>query len=55
MTTPPLPQSKMGAVALAGSLTTIIVWILDTQGVSMPPEVAAAIATVLAFAAGYLR
>jgi hypothetical protein len=46
---------KVGAAGIAGSLSVLIVFGLAQLGVSLPTEVAAAFATVLAFAAGYLK
>jgi hypothetical protein len=46
---------KVGAAAAAGSVTVILVWGLSLAGVTLPPEVASAITTVLAAAAGYLK
>ncbi len=49
------PRPKIAAAGIAGAATTILIWILhDLVGVEVPPEVAAALATLLAFAAGYL-
>ena len=49
-----VPEKKVTAAALAGAVATILVWILHLTGVDIPPEVAAAITTILAAAAGYL-
>lgn len=46
---------KVAAGGVAGAVTIILVWILNTgAGVDVPPEVASAITTVLSFAAGYM-
>ena len=49
-----LPEKKVTAAALAGAVATILVWILHLTGIDIPPEVAAAITTILAAVAGYL-
>lgn len=58
MTTPtpnPVPKPKVVAATLAAAITSVIVWILSAYaGVEIPPEVAAAITTLIAFGAGYL-
>lgn len=45
---------KVGAGALAGAVTTIVVWGVGLGGVDVPPEVAAAATTVFGFAIGWL-
>jgi putative flippase GtrA len=48
------PRPKVAAAGIAGAATTILIWILNSLlGVEVPPEVAAALATILAFLAGY--
>jgi len=48
------PRPKVAAAGIAGAATTILIWILNSlMGVEVPPEVAAAITTILAFLAGY--
>lgn len=58
MTTPnpnPAPDPKVVAAGVGGAVTTIIIWLLVRfAGVETPPDVAAAIATLIAIAAGYL-
>ncbi len=49
------PYPKVAAAAAAGALATLIVGVLALAGVEVPETLAAALATVLAFAAGYLR
>jgi hypothetical protein len=51
---PLVPEKKVTAAALAGASVTIIIWILRLANVDVPAEVAAAITTILAAAAGYL-
>lgn len=48
------PSRKITSVALAGALTTIVVWLASLGGVEVPGQVAAATTTVLAFLAGYI-
>lgn len=52
---PKAPYPKVQAAGAAGALATLIVGILAIVGIDVPETVAAAGATVLAFAAGYLR
>lgn len=52
-----VPIRKVTASGIAGALTTVLVFVLNTYIVpSKPitPDIAAAMTTVLAFAAGYL-
>lgn len=49
------PRPKVAAAGIAGALTTLVLWVLALYGLSVPPEVAAAIAAVLSFAAGWLK
>jgi hypothetical protein len=49
-----VPEKKVTAAAVAGAIATILVWILHVAGVDMPPEVSAALTTVLAAVAGYM-
>ena len=47
---------KVGAGALGGALAGVLTWVLDAfVGVEVPPEVAAAFATILSFIGGYLK
>lgn len=46
---------KVKAAGGAGAAAVVLVWVLDQVGVSMPPEVAAAVTTLLATGAGYLK
>lgn len=51
----PNPDPKVIAAGIGGAVTTIIVWLLIRfAGVEMPADVTAAIATLIAIAAGYL-
>ena len=49
-----MPEKKVTAATLAGAIVTIVIWILRLAHVDVPPEVAAAITTILAAVAGYL-
>lgn len=49
-----MPGRKISAVAIAGSITTVLVFILTYAGVDLPPEVAAAVTTLVASVLGYL-
>lgn len=46
---------KVKAASLAGAVSVLIVWGAAYAGVDIPPEVASAFSTILAFAAGYLK
>jgi len=46
---------KVKASVSAATVTTAIVGVLAVAGVTVPDTVAAAIVTVLSFAAGYLK
>lgn len=49
------PTQKVAAMGIAGSLTVIVVYLVqEIFNVIIPAEVAAAITTVIGFAAGYL-
>ena len=49
------PVRKVAAGTLAAALTTIIVWMLQAIfAIKIPPEVAAALTTVVGFAIAYL-
>jgi hypothetical protein len=52
-----LPTRKVGASGLAGALSIILVWSLNTYVMpdkQIPGEIASAITTVLTFLVGYL-
>ena len=49
------PIPKVAAAGAAGALTTVLVFVAEQRGVDIPPEVAAALTALIAFAAGYLR
>ena len=48
------PTRKVGAAGIAGAIAAIIVWIVgEFAGIDVPTGVEAALATVVAFVAGY--
>jgi hypothetical protein len=49
-----MPTNKVTAGGIGGALASIIVWGVSLAGVEVPPEVAAAVATVVSFALAYL-
>lgn len=49
------PTPKVVGAGAGGAIATILVWVLGLAGVEVPPEVAAALATVVAFIGGYIR
>lgn len=49
------PQPKIAAAGVSGAAATVLVWILGEVGVDVPPEVAAALATLLSFAGGWVK
>jgi hypothetical protein len=46
---------KVKAAGLGGALSVLLVFGLAQVGVDLPSDVAAALATVIAFAAGYMK
>jgi len=48
-------HEKVKASGAAGAVTVLLVFALEQAGVSVPPEVASALTTVIGFVAGYLR
>ena len=48
------PGRKVGAGALAGAVTVIGVYVAESFGAEVPPEVASAVTTVLSFVTSYL-
>ena len=49
------PVAKVTAAGTGGTITTLLIWAAKTYGgVEITPEVAAALATAIAFVAGYL-
>lgn len=49
------PEPKVYAGTAAGAASVIVVWILSLTGVDMPDWAAAALATLLASGAAYLK
>ena len=50
-----IPERKVGGGAAIGvPLGIILVWVVESQGVHVPTEVATAIGALLTFLAGYL-
>ena len=49
-----MPTRKMATVGVAGSITAVLVWSLSMVGVELPPDVASAITTLIAFGGGWL-
>ena len=51
-----LPTRKVAGGGVAGTVATLLIWLYDTcglPGAPVPPEAAAALATIAAFAASY--
>lgn len=48
------PTPKVAAGGAAGAASILIVWLLSMFGVEVPSEAAAALATLLGFAAAYM-
>ena len=46
---------KTAAAGIAGAVTLVIVFVLGQFGVEIPADVAAAVTTIIAFAAAYLK
>lgn len=49
------PTPKVAAAGAGGALAVVMVWMLSLVGISVPGEVGAAIATLGAYVAGWLR
>jgi hypothetical protein len=50
-----IPTQKVTSAGAAGAFVTIVVWLVGAvTSVEVPGEVAAALTTIVAFAAGYL-
>lgn len=49
------PSEKMSAAGLAGAVSVLVVFVAGAAGLEVPPGVAAALTSVLAFGAGYLK
>jgi len=46
---------KTTAAGIAGAVTLVIVFVLGRLGVDIPADVAAAVTTIIAFVAAYLK
>jgi hypothetical protein len=49
------PTSKVTAAGAGGAASILLVYIAGLFGVDVPPAAAAAVATLLAFLAGYIK
>ena len=49
------PTPKMAAAGITGAVAIVLVWLAGLFGLEVPPEVAAAVAAILAFGAGYFK
>lgn len=49
------PDKKVQAGTAAGAATVLVVFIAGQFGVDVPPEAAAAVSTLLGFAAAYFK
>ena len=52
--TPKRPTRKVSVVVLGGAVATIVVYTLNQIGITVEPEVSAAIATIAAFLLAYV-
>lgn len=49
------PVAKVQAAGASGALAVLVVFVAGALGLEVPAEVAAAVATLAAYAGGYLR
>lgn len=49
------PVPKVGAAGIAGAISVLVIFVAQQFGVEVPGDVGAAIGTVVAFTAGYLK
>lgn len=49
-----LPTRKVTAGVLAGSLSTIVMWVLSANGIVAPPGIESAITTIFSFLVAYV-
>jgi hypothetical protein len=49
------PVVKMQAVGAGGAGALVVLWLAGLAGIDMPPEIAAAIALLAGWGAGYLK
>lgn len=47
------PSAKTGLTVIAGAVVTVLVWIATLNNLEVPPEVAAAVTTIIAGVVGY--
>lgn len=47
------PSTKTGLTVIAGAVVTVLVWIATLNHLEVPPQVAAAITTIIAGGIGY--
>ena len=48
-----MPKRKVGAGALAGAISALVVWIAGVNRIEIPPEAASALTTVITFITSY--
>ncbi|WP_439946520.1 hypothetical protein [Streptomyces sp. BBFR109] len=48
------PTAKVAAAGIGGSVSIVLIWMLNQLGIDMPVEVASAITAIVSFLAGYL-
>lgn len=48
------PNTKVAAGGLAGGLSMLVVWGIGATGIEVPPEIAAAVTTLVTFAVSYM-
>jgi len=51
----PKPTAKVAAATTAGAAATVLIAVANAAGLDLPPEAAAALVTLGAFAAGYVK
>lgn len=49
------PTKKVGAAGLGGAVSVLVIFVAQQFGVEIPGDVGAAIGTICAFGAGWLR
>ena len=49
------PDSKVAAGGIAGAIATVLVWTGAQLGIEVPAEVGAGFATLIIFAASYIK
>ena len=48
-------NKKVQGAGIGGAVATLVVWVASAAGVDVPAEVGAALATIAAFGAGFLK